>query len=367
MKELVIGDGEAGKRFDKLLFTYLNEAPSSFVYKMLRKKNITLNGKKATGSEKLATGDVVKIFLADETFDKFHKAPKEDNTNKNLLKTQVAKLSVIYEDDNFILMNKPYGMLSQKAKPEDISINEIMLEYLKEKNDKSMHSPDTFKPSICNRLDRNTTGIIIGGKSLKGLQTAAEMLKLRSADKYYLALVSGRIEDASLIKGYLHKNEHTNKVVIKNKSDDTEETFCNDSQHDELNSAETKTTENATYIETYYEPLAARNDMTLVKVKLITGKTHQIRAHLSSIGHPIIGDPKYGSEKINIQFRDKYGIRHQLLHAYEFVFPELSGDFSYISKKAFTAEPPKAFRIMIDEIGEEHGNLEFQRLKRKLS
>jgi len=326
MKELVIGNNEAGKRFDKLLIKYLDKAPSSFIYKMLRKKNITLNGKKAAGNEILSTGDIVKIFLADDTFDKFSSStavkPVVDPHN-NLLKKHVDELDIIYEDDHFILMNKPYGMLSQKATPSDISINEVMLGYLLKTGVVTEESLKTFKPSICNRLDRNTSGLIIGGKSLLALQTGAKILKNRSSDKYYLAFVAGKLQNSQLIKGYLTKDVSSNTVSISQAGTDGD------------------------YIETKYEPIAIYENMTLLRVKLITGKPHQIRAHLAFINHPIIGDPKYGDLSINKLFFDKFGVRHQLLHSFEFVFPDFDGALNHLSGRSFTAKPPKAFDIMI--------------------
>ena len=166
MKELIIHDNEAGQRLDKLLRKYLSEAPGSFIYKMLRKKNIVLNGKKATGNEHLRKGDSVKLFLADDTIAKFQAAGK--TVEENIKNT--VKLDVIYEDQNVIFINKPSGMLSQKAKETDVSVVENVTAYLLESGQLTKENLHTFRPSICNRLDRNTSGLIVAGKSLAGLQ-----------------------------------------------------------------------------------------------------------------------------------------------------------------------------------------------------
>ena len=319
MKELIIHDNEAGQRLDKLLRKYLSEAPGSFIYKMLRKKNIVLNGKKATGNEHLKKGDSVKLFLADDTIAKFQAAGK---TVEESIKNTV-KLDVIYGDQNVIFINKPSGMLSQKAKETDVSVVENVTAYLLESGQLTKENLQTFRPSICNRLDRNTSGLIVAGKSLAGLQQMGELFKERTLKKYYLCIVKGRITEPAHISGYLVKDEKTNRVSFSNGTSSKEA--------------------NGLPIETEYLPIAWNQEMTLLKVHLITGRTHQIRAHLSSINHPIIGDSKYGDSSINEQFRKKAGTKRQLLHAYEMVFPVCEGHFSYLSQKSFQAPLPNDF------------------------
>lgn len=310
MKEYIIGNNEAGQRFDKYLMKLLKDAPSSFIYKMLRKKNIVLNGRKSDGKEKLNINDNVKIFLADDTFDKF--AGKA--VTKSLEKKEVS-LDVIYEDTNIVLINKPVGILSQKADNNDESINDRFIQYLINNNEITTDSIKTFKPSICNRLDRNTSGMIIAGKSLFGLQTMADLLKKRTLHKYYLCVVKGIINEKSYIKGFLYKDEAKNTVVI-NKS--------------QINDAYMP-------IETAYYPIASNSEYTLLCVHLITGKTHQIRAHLSSVGHPLVGDSKYGDKNVNVYFKDKYKLRNQLLHSYMITFPVMEDKLCDLSEKSFVA------------------------------
>ena len=177
---------------------------------MLRKKNIVLNGRKSDGKEKLNVGDSIKIFMADDTILKF----------RGEIKLDIVKpidLDIVYEDDNILIINKPSGMLSQKAEASDVSVNEYIISYLVSTNKLSEEQLKTFKPGVCNRLDRNTSGLIIAGKSLKGLQTMSKMFKERTMDKYYFALVNGKIENKINIKGYLKKDERTNKVTIYKK------------------------------------------------------------------------------------------------------------------------------------------------------
>ena len=207
MKQFTISPNESGQRFDKYLKKLLSNASGSFVYKMLRKKNITLNDRKADGTEKLNAGDLVKLFLSDETFEKFS---GKDETNSGYMKLKSidsGRLQVVYEDDDVIIINKPSGMLSQKAVPEDISANEYILSYLIRKGALSEEQFKTFKPSICNRLDRNTSGLLIAGKTLKGLQTMAEALKKRTVQKYYRCIVKGELREKTHLKGYLSKDE----------------------------------------------------------------------------------------------------------------------------------------------------------------
>ena len=175
MKETIIKENESGQRLDKYLKKYLPQAPGSFIYKMLRKKNITLNGKKAAGQEKLNTGDSIKFFLAEETIDKFtgNAAASESYPVKK-------DLEIIYEDDNILLINKPAGMLSQKAKKEDVSLVEYVIGYLLSNGSVTKEELLTFHPGICNRLDRNTSGMVVAGKSLAGLQIMGEAFKERT-------------------------------------------------------------------------------------------------------------------------------------------------------------------------------------------
>jgi len=315
MQEIIVTANEAGQRFDKLLAKYLNEAPKSFLYKMLRKKNIVLNGKKATGNEKLEVGDSIKLFLADETISKF--------SNLSVQKTKTP-ISIIYEDDNILLVNKPVGMLSQKAEAKDESLVEHVITYLLESNQLTEEDLRKFKPSICNRLDRNTSGLVVAGKSLIGLQKMGELFKERSLKKYYRCLVVGEVKEKQYIKGFLVKDEDANKVMI--------------SQEEISDSLP---------IETEYEPLWTNGNCTLLEVHLITGRTHQIRGHLASISHPIIGDYKYGNRKLNDRYKEKYKLESQLLHAYRLELPELSKPFERISNRHFVAPLPKLFDYIL--------------------
>lgn len=316
MQELHVTANEAGQRLDKLLAKFLNQAPKSFLYKMMRKKNIVLNGKKCTGNEKLKQGDSIKLFFSDETIEKFsagtYVTPKKEKINM---------LPIIYEDEQVLLMNKPVGVLSQKAKDSDVSAVEILINYLIETNQLSKEQFRTFHPSICNRLDRNTSGILVAGKTLPALQEMNRFFKERTIAKYYRCLVKGRvIKNEDYIKGYLVKDQKTNKVSITKKK-----------------------TEEGVPIETEYCVIQSNDEVSLLEVHLITGKTHQIRAHLASIGHPIIGDYKYGDKQINEMYRQEYGLKSQLLHAYRLEMPSSDGSLAYLNDKKFVAEFPDKF------------------------
>lgn len=324
MRELIISKNEANQRLDKYLVKYLNQAPTSFIYKMLRKKNIVLNGKKAAGKEKLQVGDSVKLFLAEETIDKF--AGQQKPVRKKL---PGHMPEIIYEDPDILLLNKPVGMLSQKAAQTDVSVVDYITEYLLESSQLTEADLRTFHPGICNRLDRNTSGLIAAGKSLAGLQELSKGFHDRTFRKFYHCLVKGTVSEAIHLNGYLKKNHKTNRVTVVSTPD-------GDVQP----------------IETEYYPVTSNGGYTLLEVHLITGKTHQIRAHLASAGHPLIGDYKYGDRRLNDQYREKYGLQSQLLHAYRLEFPELDGALAEVSGKTFTAEKPALFeKIVKDCIG----------------
>lgn len=321
MKEFIIEENEAGQRFDKYLSKLLKEAPKSFFYKMLRKKNITLNGKKATGNEKLLKGDSIRLFLSDETFEKF--------AGSEQVARAYCELDVIYEDADMIIINKPVGMLSQPADDKTPSLVEYLIGYLLRTGSLTEEQLKTFKPSVCNRLDRNTSGMVCAGKSLAGLQYLSGIFHDRTLHKYYLCLVKGRVEKENHIKGYLHKDQKTNKVTVSSEK-----------------------SQDSMPIETAYRPLGSNGKVTLLEVELITGRTHQIRAHLSSIGHPLLGDGKYGDVEFNRKYA-KEGVKYQLLHAYKLVIPK--------TDQTFVAKVPDLFhKVIIEEHLEEcyHENLE---------
>ncbi|EJP23774.1 pseudouridine synthase, RluA family [Lachnoanaerobaculum sp. ICM7] len=332
MIEIIVGKNESGQRLDRVLEKIFVNANTGFIFKMLRKKNITLNDKKADGKERLEPGASIKLWFSDESFEKLsgkkagdikdlEKNPKVDKKS-----TETFKSYIVYEDENTVIINKPAGLLSQKAYENDISVNDLLLDYL-EFDSKALN---TFKPSICNRLDRNTSGLMVCGKTLEGLRVNNELIKTKAVSKYYLAVVKGRVEKSGSINAWLYKDEKTNKVTVKEKS-----------------------FEGAEFIQTEYEVLDYFKDATLLLVKLITGKTHQIRAHLSSISHPIIGDFKYGDKSVNEKFKREYGIKSQLLHSFRLVYPNSdisdTDTFKALKGKCFEASYNNDFRKVIGD------------------
>lgn len=304
MRELKISGNDAGQRFNKYLMKYLDKAPSSFVYKMLRKKNITLNGKKAAGDEILEDNDIVTLFLSEETIEKFKKNGA-NKKNKNNINQNNTNLKILYKTNDILAVHKDVGMLSQKAAAEDYSMNEQIADYCQKEG--IVASGSTFKPSVCNRLDRNTSGIILAGISLKGSQYLSKVLRTREVEKYYFAVVNGFMDKATKQKAYIRKDSVKNVsgvVDVKEFTDD----FVSKEDYD--------------YIETYFTPISSNGTYTLLKIHLITGKSHQIRAGLKALGYPIIGDYKYGDAAVNAYFRHKYGLKSQLLHAGQVILPD---------------------------------------------
>lgn len=422
MREINVSTNEAGQRLDKLLRKYLKNATTSFIYKMLRKKNIVLNDKKAEGKEILNLGDSVKMYFSEETFATMtgrtgqyfgsaeknrearadataqctstssdytastgkrsaqtHRSGSSADTNsaqmrrgassgntserreKRAFDVEGFRKHIVYEDENLLVLNKPSGWLSQSDASGLPSVNERCLQYLMATGALTEAQLQTFRPGIANRLDRNTSGLILFGKTLPTLQALATLLRDRTMEKYYLAIVYGDIDHAQRIDGYLAKDERTNRVEIRpqpfpdaveihtaykplKRSADASGTAINAVKDFPHVVRDTKRCGTGTHTDVK-ETMRHRAEYTVLKVHLITGKTHQIRAHLRAIGHPIIGDPKYGRKDANAYYRTHGGVQSQLLHAWELHFPEkLDGPLQKLAGQTITAAPPKDFR-----------------------
>lgn len=322
MRQVLVSETDAGQRLDKYLHKILTEAPQGFLYKMLRKKNITLNGRKAQGGEKLRPGDEIQMFLSTETLEKFSPAAKTDLRQPKEGEGN-PRPEIIYEDGQALLVNKPAGMLSQKSALQDYSLTEWVRDYLCEQA--AVRQAPGFSPGICNRLDRNTSGIVAAGKSVRAQQQLAELFRERRLGKYYLCPVKGEVKEAGYLRGYLKKSAKDNRV-----------TLCRPGQ-------------GASYIETAYRPLGGNGRLTLLEVELLTGKTHQIRAHLAGLGHPLAGDAKYGGPDWGRACERQWGIRHQLLHAWRLEMPACDGALKALSRQAFYAEPPQPFQFFLQK------------------
>ena len=301
MQEFIIQKEEAGQTVMKYLARLLPEASMGLLRKSMRKKNIVLNGKKIEGREKIAAGDSVKVWFSDETIEKFRQK-KEESPKRDYPDFEAW---VLYEDENIVILNKPAGLLSQGDTSGAPSLNEALLA--------ARESGGSVKPSICHRLDRNTSGLVIAGKTVRGLQEMNALIKARALTKVYQALVYGKTPPSGILKGYLVKDHERNQACAE---------------------------PGALPIETHYETLVTTTahgcTFSLVRVRLVTGRSHQIRLHFSSIGHPLLGDRKYGS-RASLAASEAFHIRRQLLHAASLTFPVLTDDFAYLSGKTFTA------------------------------
>ena len=339
MKEILVSKSDAGTRLDKFILKQLDKSSQGFVYKMLRKKNIVLNDKKASGSERLNEKDSVKFWLSDDTFDSLSSdKSKKVTAIKELKKAKQGfafKSSIIYEDEALILIDKPENILVQKSDKNDISLNDMLLAYLLKEGKIDEESLKSYTPSVCNRLDRNTKGIVIAAKTLAAARVLNAIIKDRSIKKEYLCIVKGVAKEEDCLNAWLRKDEKTNKVLVKK---------------DEFDLAKP--------IKTLYKRLYTNGNYSLLSVELITGRTHQIRAHLASVGLPIIGDIKYGDKEANALAKKKYKVENQLLQAYRLTFPKLLKDFAYLSGKCFESVIDKKFMEVLKEHTWQHGSPE---------
>ena len=287
MHELKIGKNDAGQRLDKFITKAL-DIPMSLLYKSIRMKKIKVNRKRAEISTRLFEGDTVQCFLPDEFFTK--------STEENSLARITPHLDIIFEDENIILLNKRPGVSVHED--ENGSTNTLITHvqaYLYQKGEYDPQGEMSFAPALCNRIDRNTGGIVIAAKCAEALRVMNEKIKLREIDKYYLAAVHGTPCPAeATISGYLLKDDKNNIVRVYDKNPPR----------------------GAKEIRTKYRVIARANDTALIEVELLTGRTHQIRAHMAHIGHPLVGDGKYGINKGDRQ----RGYKYQALYSYKLRF-----------------------------------------------
>lgn len=288
MKEIKITKNEEGQRLDRFLKKYLNKANQSFIHKMIRKKNIKVNGSKAGPDIVLKTDDTVQLYLSDETIDKFR--------DKKTLQKTYMHFDIVYEDDNILVVNKPIGLSTQPDKTGKKNLVDEIKVYLDAKEENISF---TFKPAVCNRLDKNTSGLVIAAKNYDALKQTNKAIRERKIRKFYMAKVHGIIKDDLELKDYLIKNDNKNMVEIINEY-----------------------RENSKSVITYAHPLKREGKYTWLEVEIETGRAHQIRAHLASIGHPLAGDKKYGK---------KDNEKHQVLHAYKLLLDGFEGNLSYLN------------------------------------
>ena len=362
MQVIYIDQPNSGQRLTRYLERYLPFAPKGFLYKMLRKKNIVLNGHKALGNEILSRGDEITLWLSDETIQGFmgdggarknglagtaetgkdnsvtvshdlHEEYPVTNSHDLYETYPTTDLQILYEDAHVILINKPAGMLSQRAAGEEPSLCEYLIGYLLRSGAITPENLKTMKPSVCNRLDRNTSGIVCCGKSIAGLQALSALLRDRSVHKYYQALVMGRIDQEMKLEGLIQKDGAANvsRTILEKSSDGA--TISHD----------------AKYACTFIRPLrhmkTQGREMTLVEAELITGRSHQIRSALSAAGHAIVGDVKYASKEEKTFFLQQLHVRSQLLHCARMVFPKLEEPLAGLSERTVVAPLPKKVDI----------------------
>lgn len=307
-----IGTNEAGQRLDKFLRKYLKDVPLSAIFKALRKGDIRINGVKQKENYSLQLNDVIEI--------KYIKS-KPEKKEKKFIKVDPSGLKITYEDENILIVEKWPGVLVHPdQKGAEPSLTDFVLSYLNEKGDYLPEKEITFTPAPCNRLDRNTSGVVIFGKNFESLRTMNEMIREGDVKKYYNSLVTGRVKDG-IYKGYISKDENENiSKVYDQKAPNTKEI-----------SMEVKT-------------LQSNGAFSLLEIDLITGRSHQIRAHLSHLGHSIIGDSKYGDKKMNSFFENKFGLTYQFLYAYKLIFRGGEGKFEYLKNKTIAEALPPMFK-----------------------
>lgn len=309
--KIEIGPNEAGQRLDKFLRKLLKDVPLSAIFKALRKGDVRVNGKKEKEKYALAQGDTIEIKYI---------SSKKDN-KANFIKVDATGMKICFEDKNILVVEKWPGILVHSdGNKNEATLTDYALSYLNQKGDYIPEDELTFIPAPCNRLDRNTSGLVLYGKNFEALKMLNEMIRDREVEKYYNTLVRGRIKDG-FYSGYILKNEDTNisKIYDKEVPDSKEISM-------EVKNIQT----NGAY--------------SFLEINLITGRSHQIRAHLAHLGNPLIGDSKYGDKKLNNFFQNKFGLEYQFLYAYKLIIREIGGNLGYLENKTIVQALPPMFK-----------------------
>lgn len=307
MKEFTVSKNDAGQRFDKFIAKLCPTMPGALMFKYIRLKRFKINGKKGEIGTRLQIGDVVSCYVNDEFF-------VPENPRYDFLSAP-AEVTVVYEDENILLVDKKQGLLVHPDKNEyrDTLIARIQ-HYLYNKGEYDPAKENSFRPALANRIDRNTGGIVIAAKNAEALRILCDKIKSREIDKRYLTVVHGvPKKKTDILEGYLEKDEAKNKVSLKKNRTDTAKT-----------------------VRTKYTVLQSRDNLSLLEIELLTGRTHQIRAHMASIGHPLLGEGKYA----NLAADKKLGFDKQALYSYRlsFDFTSDAGILEYLRGKCFTVK-----------------------------
>lgn len=315
MVKLIIEKNDGGQRLDRFLKKYLKNAPLSHIYKLIR-KDLKVNGKRAKVESMLEEGDELTFYISQEQFDEYMRVKKNSNAKAK------KQFGIAYEDERVLIAEKPFGLLTHgDSKEKKNHLANQVAGYLQEKGEYDPSRERVFVPSPVNRLDRNTTGLVIFGKDSESLKVLNRMIRDKSRiGKIYLTIAAGEIKETIHLADKMEKDEKTNTIKVLPADSETGKSM-----------------------ETIIRPVQFNGKYTLVEVEIITGRTHQIRAHLAKIGHPIIGDSKYGNRRVNQAIKKEFNLTTQLLHAYKLIFRDMEEPFTYLQGKEVRAALPKDF------------------------
>lgn len=314
MQRFTVSDLESGQTLEKFVKKVLKDAPLSAIYKLFRKKDVKVNGHWQDAKYVISSGEEITIFIKDEQYDEFKK-------KQQVVATDKIKSWIVYEDENVLLINKPRGVLVQKNTKDDEALDDMVISYLAEK--KEYDTSGAYVPAPAHRLDRNTAGIIIFGKNLPTLQYLSKVIGDKTkVSKKYLTLVKGHIDKEGEIALPLLKKQTHVEVDYQNGKEAI----------------------------TRYKLVRYVGNYSLVEVELLTGRTHQIRVHMSKSGYPVIGDAKYGDYKLNREIEEKYGFTNQFLVAYYLSFNNVDGPLKKLNKKSFEIEPPNDLNDLLNKL-----------------